>query len=244
MTWSRVLLVTLIVGLAGAAQPSREWRTNGDNPAYTGDFVFTRIRYGDGGGWGRGGAWRHDYPRADRHLSRLLDELTAMSVELDGTNVFDLDDPRLFRFPIAYISEPGFWGMSDMQAERLREYVLKGGFLILDDFEGNQLDHALAQLARVLPECRPIPIDISHPIFHSFFEMETIDFPHPTVPVMTNYLALFEDNDPSGRMIAIINHNADIAEYWEWSDSGWLPVDLTNEAYKLGINYIVYAALH
>jgi hypothetical protein len=134
--------------------------------------------------------------------------------------------------------------MSDQETEKLRDYVLKGGFLIFDDFENEQWENLEAQLRRALPEYRPIPIDVGHPIFHSFFDMETIDFPHPLVNVMPTYYGLFEDNDPSGRMVAIVNYNNDIAEYWEWSDTGWLPIDITNEAYKLGVNYMIYALTH
>jgi hypothetical protein len=243
----------LLLLLAAAGVVTVGWtaaqETFRSNPDYRGRFVFTRIRYGqtDLGfrfRWG-GERWSHDYPRADVHLSRILGELTTLSVELEGTNVLELGDPRLFQHPVAYISEPGFWTMSDAEAVRLREYLLKGGFLIFDDFEHDeQWENLEAQLRRVLPEHHPIRIDVRHPIFHSFFDMETIDFPHPLVEVMPSYYGLFEDNDPSSRMLAIVNYNNDIAEYWEWSDTGWLPIDITNEAYKLGVNYVVYAMTH
>jgi hypothetical protein len=74
--------------------------------------------------------------------------------------------------------------------------------------------------------------------------MRTIDFPHPLVDVMPSYFGIFEDNDPAKRLMAIVNYNNDIAEYWEWSDAGWFPIEITNEAYKLGINYMVYALTH
>jgi hypothetical protein len=211
-----------------------------------GEFVFTRIQYGGGmGGFGRGGeSWSHDYPRADEHLSILLSEITTVVAGLDGTNVFRLDDEELFDYPIAYISEPGFWSMSDAEARAARRYVLKGGFLIFDDFEGYQLDNTLAQLRRILPERRPIRIDASHPIFHTFFDVENIYFPHPLVNVTPVYYGIFEDDDPTKRMIAIINHNNDLAEFWEWSATGLFPVDDSNEAYKLGVNYIIYGLTH
>jgi len=219
-----------------------------ERAAYTGQFVFTRIRYDSPGGWGFGrrgsSSWSHDYPRADQHLPRILRGVTTIDAQLADGNVLRLDDPELFRFPVAYISEPGFWAMTDAEAESLRRYLLKGGFLILDDFEREQWDNMEAQFHRVLPDHRLIQIDIDHPIFHAFFEMKTIYFPHPLVPVTPSYFGLFEGNDPTGRMLAIVNYNNDIAEYWEWSDTGWLPVDFTNEAYKLGVNYIVYAMTH
>lgn len=94
------------------------------------------------------------------------------------------------------------------------------------------------------PRIRYIQIDIDHPIFHCFFDLENIDFPHPLVPVYPSYFGIFEENDPTKRMLAIVNYNNDVAEYWEWSDQGFFPVDITNEAYKLGINYVVYAMTH
>ena len=238
-----------------SAGPVSQYRTppqaNGQyttNPGYDGQYVFTRIRYGRGTGlrgFGRGrSSWSHDYPRADRNLSRLMRELTTIEAHLSATNVFDLDDPELFRHPIAYISEPGFWTMDENEARAVREYVLKGGFLIFDDFEGRQIENLLFQLNRVLPEYEPIEIGPDHTIFDTFFEMDEIYFPHPMVNVIPNYFGLFEGNDPNNRMVAIINHDNDIAEYWEWSDSGWLPMDITNEAYKLGVNYLVYALTH
>jgi hypothetical protein len=240
MTGRRGFVLVLAVLMAGVIEAQRRppMASVSDNPGYSDRFVFTRIQYGSSAFWGRGGS------RADQHLSRLLHELTTMQVELHGTNVLVLDDPDLFRFPVIYVSEPGFWTMSDEQVPRLREYVLKGGFLIFDDFEREQWANLEQQLQRALPEYRPIQIDVSHPIFHSFFEMESIDFPHPLVPVMPSYYGLFEDNDPASRMLAIINYNNDIAEYWEWSDTDWLPIDITNEAYKLGVNYMIYAMTH
>src|SRR3990170_356994 len=184
-----------------------------DNPGYSGQFIFTRIRYDSPGGWrfGRAGgsSWSHDYPRADRHLPRILRGVTAIDAGVGGGNVLRLDDPELFKFPVAYISEPGFWAMTDREAASLRAYLLKGGFIILDDFENEQWHNMEAQLRRVLPERRLIAIDAGHPIFHAFFEMKTIYFPHPLVPVTPSYFGLFEHDDPAGRMLAIVNYNND-----------------------------------
>jgi uncharacterized protein DUF4159 len=242
----------LILALASAASAQRRGRETAPPPegnrSYSGQFVFTRIRYGSGGGWGfgRGGPrWSHDYPRADRHLPLILDEITTVDSDLAGSNVYDLDDPELFRFPLIYISEPGFWTMSDAEARGLRAYLLKGGFAIFDDFERErEWDNFAAQMRRVLPEHQPIEIGIGHPIFHSFFDIRNIDIPHPLVPVRPKYYGIFEDNAPTGRMMAIVNYNNDLAEYWEWSGTGLFPVDTSNEAYKFGVNYVVYAMTH
>lgn len=216
------------------------------NLEYNGQFVFARIRYGGISGWGFGGStWSHDYPRADQHLSRILHDLTTVDATLDGSNVFELTDADMFRFPIIYVSEPGYWVMSDADVPSLREYLLKGGFIIFDDFEEEHLLNVEEQMRRSLPELTMIEIGIDHPIFDSFFRMRTIDFPHPMMPrLRARYFGLFEDNDPRKRMLAMINHNSDLAEYWEWSATGMFPVDITSDAYKLGVNYVVYGMSH
>jgi len=211
---------------------------------YDGAFVFTRIRYGSSSGRG-GGSWAHDYPQADQHLPRILAELTTMRPRLDDSRVLDLEDGALFHHPVIYISEPGFWTITEHGAGNLRSYLQKGGFVIFDDFEGEaQWDNMARQMAEALPGHRWVEIDISHPIFHSFFEMKRIDFPHPLVNVIPTYFALFDNNDPAGRIIALANYNNDLAEFWEWSATGLFPVDSTSEAYKLGVNYIIYAMTH
>jgi hypothetical protein len=231
-----VCLGALLLPVAGSGQPSPA--------AYDGAFTFTRIRYGSSFGRG-GGSWAHDYPRADQHLPRILAELTTMRPRVDDSVVLDLEDDALFHHPVIYISEPGFWTVTDDGADRMRSYLLKGGFVIFDDFEGEaQWDNMARQMAQVLPDHRWIEIDVSHPIFHSFFEMKRIDFPHPLVNVIPTYFALFERNDPGERIIALANYNNDLAEYWEWSATGLFPVDSTSEAYKLGVNYIIYAVTH
>jgi hypothetical protein len=239
------LLVALMVPMApGGVSQERDGDDASVNLPYDSRFAFTRIRYSSGWGWGRG-SWAHDYPRADRHLPRILDDLTTIRPQLDGSNVFDLDDPEIFLNPVIYVSEPGFWTMNEREARNLREYLLKGGFVIFDDFEGEQQWSNMArQMTRAMPEYRFIQIDVTHPIFHSFFEMQTIDFPHPLVDVRPSYFAMFEHNDPAGRMIALANYNNDLAEYWEWSATGMFPVTFTSEAYKLGVNYVVYAMTH
>jgi hypothetical protein len=214
--------------------------------AYNGGFTFTRIRYGGVGFRGRGGSsWSHDYPQADYNISQIIEYVSTIPINVAGTNVFDLDDPEIFRHPIIYISEPGFWRMTDDEGTSLRQYLLKGGFLILDDFEAEQWYNMEENLRRALPDLELIEVGPEHPIFSSFFRLDDIYVPHPSVRVTPQYFALFENNDPKGRMLALVNYNSDLAEYWEFSaNTGYLPVDLTNESYKLGVNYIYYALVH
>jgi hypothetical protein len=212
---------------------------------YDSNLVFTRLIYGSGlGGFG-GGAWSHDYPAADKNLAGILDYISHVRVRLDGTNVLDLDDPEIFQNPILYVWEPGYWSIEASEAVRLREYLLKGGFVIFDDFEGpNHWENMTRQMKRALPDHDFIKLDESHTIFKSFYVISKLDVPHPSMNVVPGYWALFENNDPHGRMIALANHNSDIAEYWEWSAEGLYSQDRTGDAYRLGVNYYIYAMTH
>jgi hypothetical protein len=221
------------------------------NPDYNSHFVFTRVRYGAGlGGFGFGGgfgrnAWSHDYPAGDFYLTQVLDDLTRMRVRTDRSNVLDLRDPELFQNPIIYMSEPGFWPLAPGEAEPLREYLLKGGFIIFDDFEGPaQFQNMADNMAAALPEYQWIEIGVEHPIFHIFFDVDALDVPHPSVNVTPVFLALFQDNDPGQPMLALANLNSDLAEYWEWSARDAFPVDITSGAYELGVNYVIYGLTH
>jgi hypothetical protein len=225
------------------------------NTPYDGRFVFIRLRYSTGfGGRSRGGPpWSHDYPRGEVHFTKILKEITYVQPRLDGSNILALDDPELFNYPVAYMAEPGFWTMTDKETESFRSYLKKGGFVIFDDFRSAEghWDNLQEQMRRVLPEARWIEIDDgSHPVWHSFFEIKDPKAlaVHPTYagygPMVLTYWGIFEDNDPTKRLIAIANVNGDISEYWEFSDTGFAPVALNNEAYKYGINYVIYGLTH
>ena len=214
------------------------------NVEYGGDFTFVRIRYyeGFGGRFSRNPGWAHDYPRAERNFSKIVNEITNVHMRADGSNILTLDDPDLFRYPIAYLSEPGAWSMNELEQAGLRNYLLKGGFMIVDDFRGSQWSNFAAQVAQVFPELRLVRLDETHPIFNSFFAIESLDqFVAPYGGEHPEFWGMFENNDPEGRLLMIVNYNNDIGDYWEFSDTGWLPIDLSNEAYKLGVNYLVYA---
>jgi hypothetical protein len=218
---------------------------------YDGRFAFTRVRVGpavemNGGRYRREPPWMHDFPRADFHFLKILSEITFVETFIDQGNILTLDDPDLAKFPIAYMSEPGFWTMTDAELAGLRNYLLKGGFIIFDDFRGNHIENLVFQMRRVYPEAPFTKLDATHPIFHSFFEIHTLDPRSGYYAEMgdTEWLGIHEDNDPQKRLIAIANNNHDLGELWEFSDTGYMPVDLSNEAYKFGVNYVMYAMTH
>ena len=220
----------------------RSYDIENEKVEYDGRFAFARLRY-EIGGFGRGEPpWAHDYPTAERNLTKILKEITLLNPHVDGGNIFTLDDPGLFSYPIAYMSEPGFWQMNDDELAGIQAYVRKGGFLIFDDFRDEHWYNFSEQMTRVVPGGRLVQLDASHPIFHSFFEVD----PAETVGYYgkASFHGMYEDNDPTKRLILIANYNHDLGELIEYSDRGMVPVDLSNDAYKLFTNYIIYGLTH
>jgi len=142
--------------------------------------------------------------------------------------------------------EPGFWELTDREAEAFRAYLLKGGFAVFEDFDGrSQWDNFESQMHRVLPEGRFVKLDQSNRIFDSFFDIHDINsIVHPMSGIPPSYLGLYEDNDPAKRLMVVANFDNDVPEYWEWSGQGLFPFANTNEAYKLGVNYMIYGLTH
>jgi len=208
---------------------------------YDGRFAFVRLRYQ--GGFSRDPGWAHDYPRADWHLQRIIEDVSFTRTYRDESNILTLDDPDLSLYPVAYMSEPGFWTLNEAEASGLRAYLQKGGFIIFDDFrEARDWANLQGRMADVMPNLRWVTLDASHPVFHSFFDINTLVTEGYYGPA--EFRGLFEDNDPRKRLLAVANVNHDLGEFWEFSDTGWMPVDLSNEAYKYGVNYVIYAMTH
>jgi uncharacterized protein DUF4159 len=256
MTARRLAAVCALMCLGASAAVVAQFRGfRGAEPEaghvdYDGRFTFVRLKYqmeGGSRGFRRGGPmWAHDYPRGERNFMKILNEISYIAPHMEDSNILALDDPELFKFPIAYMAEPGYWTMSDKEAASFRAYLLKGGFAIFDDFRAEHWYNFEEQMKRVLPDARWIELDGPEPVFHSFFE---IDRPHDFIPPYNQELkpifyGIFEDNDPKRRLMVVANYNNDISEYWEYSDTGFYAVDLSNDAYKIGVNYVVYAMTH
>jgi hypothetical protein len=260
-TW---LLALMIGGIAVAAAVSAVGAQGGvdagvrsqlsvpPNSAYDGRFKFARLKFttGPGGYYYEGlPAWAHGYPRAEHNLMRILNALTDSEPHLDETDVLSLDDPDLCKYPVAYMSEAAFLTMTDREVVAFREYLEKGGFVVFDDFreyfDGMGWESFEAQMHRVMPGARFLDLDSTHPIFHAFFDVTALDKIPQYYDIRPPVLrGLFEDNDSSKRMFAIVNFNTDLSNFWEFSDKGLKSVDDSNEAYKLGVNYVVYGLTH
>jgi hypothetical protein len=177
-----------------------------------------------------------------------VNEVSLLRPHINESNVFALDDPELFRYPVAYMTEAGFWTMTDKEVESFRRYLLKGGFVIYDDFRDRRHEdwaNFEEQMKRVIPGARFVDLTPDHPIFHSFFEIKSFDIvPQYYDEGRPVFRGLFENNDPTKRLLAMINFNTDVSNFWEFSAEGYVPIELSNEAYKLGVNYIIYSMMH
>jgi hypothetical protein len=226
------------------------------NVPYDGQFTFVRVKYetAPGGYWAGGRpSWIHGYPLAEENLMRIMNDISFLGARTDDINVLSLDDPDLCKYPIAYIIEVGWWTLTDREAAALRSYIQKGGFVIVDDFkmlgwrgiDSGGWEPFETNMKRVLPEAKIVDVDPSNPIFHAFFEINRLDnFPQAYNAGRPIFRGIYEDNDPSKRLVMIVNYNTDISQFWEWSGRGLRPVDDTNEAYKLGVNYLIYGLTH
>jgi len=258
----RIAVLTLLVlfCLIGVAAAQRRffygWDSSVRNIPYDGRFTFARVRYtsAPGGNWAGGRpSWVHGYPLAEQNLMRIMKELSMLDAHVDDINVLTLDDPQLFKYPLAYIIEVGWWTLNDRETAGLRAYLQKGGFLIVDDFKvenwrglpGGGWEPFAENVQRVLPGAKFFEMNPSDPIFHCFFEITTLDnFPQAYTSGKAIFRGVYEDNDPKKRLLMIVNYNTDISQFWEWSGRGFRPFDDTNEAYKLGVNYLIYGLTH
>ena len=263
------IVIVAVALLLAATAPAQDFGFRGGGPRgrfhampnskYDGRFTFVRLNYQTApGGYWYGGwpAWAHGYPLAEQNLMRIMNEISLLGARVDEINTVPLDDPELFQYPIAYIIEVGWWTLRETEVAALRAYLLKGGFVIVDDFKiqgfgggfgngGGGWPVFEQNMNRVLPGVRFFEMDASHPIYHAFFEIGSLDI----VPQAYNagrpiFRGVYEDNDPTKRLMMIINYNTDISQFWEWSGTGLRPIDDTNEAYKLGVNYVMYGMTH
>ena len=243
-----LVLLCLLAPIASSQRGGFRGSRGGDaylepNVPYDGRFTFARIRYTQGYRL----AWGVDYPRMERNFLVILENLSTMTLRREETNVYTLDDPGLAKHTVAWLTEPGFWVPTESEAKGLRDWLQRGGFLIIDDFFfQQQWDVFERSMRMVIPDVRFVRLTASHPIFNSFFTLTNLDgMHHPSSEAArAQYYAVYENNDPAGRMLAVISFNNDIGDYMEWSGGGWYPVNLSNDAYKFATNFIVYGLSH
>ncbi|HNS21675.1 MAG TPA: DUF4159 domain-containing protein [Sedimentisphaerales bacterium] len=279
--WLCILIAVLAVASAATlAQRYYGGIDRGDVPDWEPDkefsqdvFTFVRIQYSSGyggrGGGGRrgygrgygpgGGSWATDYPDSDLNFSWRLHQLTAMQVN-PAPEVLELTDPQLVNYPFIYLIEPGRLVFDEAEVEALRGYLLNGGFLMVDDFWGeDEWYNFYNEIKRVFPDREPVELPLSHPIFHAVFDLKE----KPQIPAINvalagrsqgitwerpdaqevHYKGIFDDK---GRMMVIICHNTDLGDGWEREgENEWYFHEFSEKkAYPLGINIVFYAMTH
>ena len=203
------------------------------------EFVFARWQYGVG----RSGGWWHDYPEAEEHINQIMKEATGIHVEASSYRIVPMSSNDIFKYPFGYISEPGMMWLTDTEVKNFREFVDRGGFVMIDDFDGPRQWAIMKQnLDRVFPDRPMIRLDDSHQILHTYYDIDSL---YVESPYNVGALAVFYGiNNNHGDLSVIICFNNDIGDFWEWIDRPEYAVRPSAEALKLGINFIMYAMTH
>ena len=217
-----------------------------------GEFVFARLRY-HSGGWGRRrGSWGTDSNKAERVFLtglRRLSSVNARSVE----EIVDIDSDDIFEWPWMYAVEVGYWEITEPQAARIREYLDRGGFLMVDDFHGSREWGSFQfVLQQIFPDRAFVELDDDDAIFHQLYNLNDrfqvpgrqyvrSDRTYERDGVTARYRGVKDDE---GRVVVAICHNMDLGDAWEWADDPEYPEPFTALAYRIGINYVVYAMTH
>jgi hypothetical protein len=227
-------------------------------------FTFARLKFGDvetGYRYGNGREWDDDSPEADYLLSFRMYQVTSLKVR-PGLNVIDITTKDLEKYPFVYMAAAGRLVLRDSEAADLRKYLLNGGFMMVDDFWGDeQWGHFHAQIKRVFPNREPVELSLDHPIFHTVFDFKK----KPQMPSVgaffryrdsfepgwpyyikdhgPHYYAIYDDNN---RMMAIICHNNHYGDGWEHEgdDESYFDIFSEPQAYPMFINILNYTMSH
>jgi Domain of unknown function (DUF4159) len=235
------------------AQPFKE-----DMPKDS-EFVYARVRYHltDEGYRVKQTPWEHDYPYSDRTFPGIVQEVSGVRTSGESFHIVDIDSPELFRYPFAYLCEPGYIDLSDKDVRNLKRYLDRGGFLLVDDFRTadfsiqggirgpeDDIAHFQQEMRKLYPDRSFVPLGLTDPIFHSFYDIQTLDMKAPYIfpgqfPVQ--FLGLRDDK---GHLQMVLDNNNDISEYWEWIDEGQKSIHEASTSLQFGINYVIYAMSH
>ncbi|MCU0248414.1 MAG: DUF4159 domain-containing protein [Bryobacter sp.] len=257
-----LLLLTLIASGIYAQRRLPFMRGDDDPPPMPadanepGEYTFARLRYpsyrGGSGYWGVRGSWTTDFPKAERHFVQGVRRLTRIhtrSIE----DVVDLDTDKLFDFPWIYAVEVGHWDLSDKQCAKLRDYLLRGGFLMVDDFHGSiEWEIFNASMSRVFPDRPIVDVENKDALFHVLYDLdERVQVPgivmfytgrtYEQDGVDAKWRGIYDDK---GRIMVAICHNMDLGDAWEHADMPQYPERYTSLGYRIAINYIIYSMTH
>lgn len=243
-------LIAVVVFLALLATPGTS-----QEPPKDSEFTFARVQFTQRQ-WTQywdetdpGPPWWHDWPFSDEFVTGLLREVTGVRTTPQSHKNVDLNDPEIFNYPFLYFSEPGFMALTDKEVKNLGEYIRRGGFVMADDFRepgmlpGDPDELALFRhyLSRAVPEYTLVRLDVHHPIFHQFFDIDTLDMKPPYGNFKPQFWGLADEH---GTIRLIANYNNDLGDYWEDLDKGEAPLRPAIWSTQLGINYVLYAMSH
>jgi hypothetical protein len=240
-----VVLIT-VLGVLGsslaAAQFGRRYlRTIEDHEAPPTEFVAMRWHFGTNGAIGHMG-WSHNYPESEINLNEFIGRTTRIDVEDDSYRLIELGSPEIFAYPFAYISEPGEMEMTEAEVANLREYIDRGGFVLIDDFDTWHMDNLREEMHRVFPQRNFVRLTVDDPIWDLVYKVEDLESMAPYVqgddPV---YYALVND---AGQIAVMALHNNDLANFWEWYGSPQYPLRPATDAFRMGTNFVVHAMTH
>ena len=240
-------------------QRRRAPSTAADTGPSFGEYTFVRTIYDSPTrGYGRRGygygTWTTDYPEADNNFIVGLREWAGTNLKIaPRPEQLEILDERIYDYPILYAVEPGFMELSTEQAARLREYIMRGGFIFWDDFWGEyEWENVQEQISKIDPEFEIQDLPLSHPIFHSYLDVEEV----VQVPniynaqrgvtsekggIVPHYMGVVNKR---GRVVGFISRNCDMGDAWEWINDPSYPVKYGLPAYKVGINVVIYAMSH
>jgi len=265
------LLIAIVVSLPKLSKAQRQFEGLRRNPTsshqlpnqqgdWPGEYTFVRIIYDSPdppfNEYNRyfGGAWRVDYPDADENFMMGIREWAGSNLYLAAQPVqVRATDERLFNYPFAYIVEPGHMQLTNADAAALREYLMRGGFLFLDDFHGDfEYQHAREEIKKILPEYEVKDLPLTHPVFHSYFDLDgVVQVPgiaalvrgvtYEKGGVTPHYMGV---ENKQGRLMIFLTVNCDLGDAWEWINDSLYPAQYGVVAYKVGMNVITYAMSH
>jgi len=215
-------------------------------------FVYARLRYHPVQWWRQGTRevpWHHDYPDGDTMFAGLLAKITTAHTTPESYQIVDIDSKELFEYPFVYLSEPGYLELLPADIQNLREYFDRGGFMLIDDFRGDEGDNSefenlVRQLKKLYPDRNLVPLSKDHPIFHVFYDVEAGKMLPPYRMYNSGEVQFLGINDPKGNLQIMIDFNNDMSEYWQALDVGECSIHEAGTAVQLGVNYAIYAMSH
>ncbi len=236
-----MLIVLLASGLAhGQRFRGRNVIEQNDPPAT--EFIAARWHFGTNGLIGHMG-WSHNYPYSELHLNEFGAETTRIDVQSQSYRIIELGSDDIFDHPFTYVSEPGEMELSEQEVVNLRQYIDRGGFILIDDFDGPvHLSQLRSQMLRAFPDRLFFSLTIDHPIFDLIFELQDLMGMAPYVP--GGELVYYGMLNERGEVAIVACFNNDLANFWDRIDQGSYPLRPSTDAFRMGINYLVYSMTH